>query len=272
MTQEDEVELTEANIHTHSSSRGRLIINADDWGRDERNTNKILECFDQRGLSSASGRVFMEDSERSANIAREQDLDIGLHLNLSEPFSASAVPTRLVAHHHKIRKFLCANRVARLLYHPALANSFRYVVACQVEEFSRLYGRLPDRIDGHHHMHLSANVLLQGLLPSGAIVRRHFSYEPGEKMIRNSVFRLYCRLFLGHQYQVTDFFFSLPPLAPAARMQRLFDLAKRFTVELETHPINAAEYRFLTDGELLRWTSQCSPASRFSKAIAPQRA
>jgi hypothetical protein len=69
--------LTEANIHTQPASCGCLIINADDWGRDDRTTNRILECFQRRVLSSASGMVFMEDSERTANITQDQGLDIG---------------------------------------------------------------------------------------------------------------------------------------------------------------------------------------------------
>jgi hypothetical protein len=266
----NEVELTEANIHTQPASCGCLIINADDWGRDDRTTNRILECFQRRVLSSASGMVFMEDSERAANIAREQGLDIGLHLNLSAPFSAPAVPTRLATHHQKIRECLCANRVARLLYHPGLADSFEYAVARQLEEFSRLYGRMPDRIDGHHHMQLSANVLLQGLLPRGTIVRRHFSYEPGEKIFRNSVFRLFSCALSGRRYRVTDFFFSLPPFAPPVRIQRIFNLAQSFVVEVETHPINPEEYRFLTEGDFLRWTNDCPPAPSFGSAVALQ--
>ena len=237
-------ELPGTNAHPQPALGGCLIINADDWGRDARTTDRTFECFQHGGLSSASGMVFMQDSERAARIAIDEGLDIGLHLNLSTPFSVSTVPTRLASHHQKIRECLCANRVARLLYHPGLADSFEYAVASQLEEFTRLYGRTPDRIDGHHHMHLSANVLLQGLLPFGTIVRRHFSYEPGEKILRNSVFRLFSRALLGGRYRITDFFFSLPPFAPAVRMHRIFNLARRFVVEVETHPINPEEYRF----------------------------
>jgi predicted glycoside hydrolase/deacetylase ChbG (UPF0249 family) len=264
----NEVELTETNIHLQPASCGCLIINADDWGRDDRTTNRTLECFHRRMLSSASGMVFMEDSERAANIAREQGLDIGLHLNLSAPFSAPLVPPRLATHHQKIREYLCANPIARLFYHPGLAGSFEYVVAAQFEEFSRLYGRKPDRIDGHHHMHLSANVLLQGLLPRGMIVRRHFSYEPGEKVVRNSVFRLFSSALLSRHYRVSDFFFSLQPFAPLARTQRIFNFAQSFVVEVETHPINPEEYQFLTEGDGLRWTNDCPPAPNFGNALA----
>lgn len=268
----DEVELTEANIDMKPVSCGCLIINADDWGRDDRTTNRILECFQHRALSSASGMVFMEDSARAASIATEQGLDIGLHLNLSAPFSATQIPSALASHHQKVSEYLFAHCFARLLYHPRLANSFEYVVARQFEEFTRLYGKPPDRVDGHHHMHLSANVLLQKLLPSGTIVRRHFSYEPGEKLVRNSVFRLFSRALLSGRYRLTDFFFSLPPFASAVRMQRIFTLARRFVVEIETHPINPGEYRFLTERDFCRWTGDCPPAVTFATASALQRA
>jgi chitin disaccharide deacetylase len=256
----------------HPVLGGCLIINADDWGRDPRTTDRTFECFQHGALSSASGMVFMQDSERAAAIAIEHGFDVGLHLNLSAPFSAPGTPTRLATDHQKVREYLCARRSARLLYHPGLANSFEYAVASQLEEFTRLYGRTPDRIDGHHHMHLSANVLLQGLLPSGTIVRRHFSYDPGEKMLRNSVFRLYSRALLAGRYRVTDFFFSLPPLAPEVRLRRIFSLTQRSVVELETHPVNPEEYRFLTGGDLLRWTTLCPPAATFGKPAVLQSA
>lgn len=247
-------------------SPGCLIINGDDWGRDDRTTNRILECFQGNVLSSASGMVFMEDSERAANIAREQGVDIGLHLNLSSPFSSCTVPVRLAGHHQKIREYLCSNRISRLLYNPGLVDSFEYAVNRQIEEFDRLYGRMPNRIDGHHHMHLSANVLFQRLLPRGTIVRRHFSYEPGEKILRNSAFRLFSSAMLARRYRVTDFFFSLPPLAPRGRLQRILKLARTFVVELETHPINPEEYRFLTEGGFIGSANECRPAANFSDA------
>jgi hypothetical protein len=260
------------NTRLQPALGGCLIINADDWGRDARTTDRTFECFQHGTLSSASGMVFMQDSARAASIAAERGLDIGLHLNLTATFSAPETPTRLASHQQKVREYLCAHRFARLLYHPGLANSFEYAVARQFEEFSRLYGSTPDRIDGHHHMHLSANVLLQGLLPSGAIVRRHFSYEPGEKIFRNSVFRLFSRALLAGRYRVTDFFFSLPPLKSEVRLQRIFNLAQRSVVELETHSINPEEYRFLTGGDLIRWTMDYPSAVTFGRAAALQSA
>jgi predicted glycoside hydrolase/deacetylase ChbG (UPF0249 family) len=261
-------ELPRTNTRMNPALGGCLMINADDWGRDTQTTDRTFECFQHGVLSSASGMVFMQDSERAAAIAIEHGFNIGLHLNLSAPLSVPGIPTLLATHHQKVCEYLCAHRSARLLYHPGLANSFEYTVARQFEEFSRLYGRTPDRIDGHHHMHLSANVLLQGLLPSGTTVRRHFSYEPGEKILRNSIFRLFSRALLAGRYRVTDFFFSLPPLKPEMRLQRIFNLAQRSVVELETHPINPEEHRFLTGGDFVRWTMDCPAAVTLGRAAA----
>jgi predicted glycoside hydrolase/deacetylase ChbG (UPF0249 family) len=44
-----------------------LIINADDFGMDEISTNRILECYDRRLITSTTAMVFMADSIRAAN-------------------------------------------------------------------------------------------------------------------------------------------------------------------------------------------------------------
>jgi hypothetical protein len=65
---------------------GRLIVNADDWGRDRHTTDRILECVVHKALSSASAMVFMEDCERAAAMDLERGIDCGLHLNFTAPF------------------------------------------------------------------------------------------------------------------------------------------------------------------------------------------
>ena len=132
-----------------------------------------------------------------------------------------------------------------MLFHPGLARSFEYVVAAQREEFFRLYGVQPDRIDGHHHMHLAANVVLQGLMPAGTAIRRNFSFRPGEKSLLNRWYRGALDGWLARRHRLTDYFFSLPPLDPW-RLQRIFSLSHESTVELETHPVNPEESRFLS--------------------------
>jgi predicted glycoside hydrolase/deacetylase ChbG (UPF0249 family) len=138
------------------------------------------------------------------------------------------------------------------VFHPWLIRSFEYIVEAQIDEFRRLYGADPERLDGHHHMHLCANVLFLGLLPPGTLVRRNFSFQPGEKSVLNRLYRRAVDSMLARRYRLVDFFFSLSPLEPLDRLQRIFSLARQFVVEVETHPIHPEEYRFLAGEEIFR--------------------
>jgi predicted glycoside hydrolase/deacetylase ChbG (UPF0249 family) len=243
---------------------GLLIVNADDWGRDNETTERTLECFQRGAISSVSAMVCMEDSERAAAIAREQGIDTGLHLNFTTPFSEAGTPWRLADHQKRIASYLRRNRLAQAVFHPGLIRSFEYVVAAQRDEFRRLYGAEPQRIDGHHHMHLCANVVLGRLLARGVTVRRNFSFQKGEKGVWNRVYRSAVDRMLAKRHRLTDFFFSLPPFDPPSRVQRIFSLATQFIVEVETHPAKPDEYRFLTAGEIFRWAGGAPVAARYS--------
>jgi hypothetical protein len=232
---------------------GLLIVNADDWGRDQETTARILECVLRRTVSSVSAMVYMEDSERAAAIACERGIDAGLHLNFTTPFSAPNRLPQMLEHQQKVAAYLLRHPFAQAIYNPLLARSFEYVANYQLEEFQRLYGIEPARLDGHHHMHLSANVMLGHLLPEGTIVRRNFSFRPGEKSVGNRLYRRIVDRMLARKHRLVDLFFSLPPLVPQERLRRIFAAAREFVVELETHPAKQEEYRFLAGGEMFRW-------------------
>lgn len=250
--------------NSKSQTQGALIMNADDWGRNRETTERISECVLRRTVSSVSAMVFMEDSERAAAVARERKIDAGLHLNLTTAFSAAGYPASLGKRQQELAKYLGGRRLAQVLFHPGLARSFEYVVSAQLDEYCRLYGAMPRRIDGHHHMHLCANVVLANLLPAGTIVRRNFSFERGEKSLYNRLYRRIVDRKLARRHRLTDFFFSLPPLEPPARLQKIFSLVRQSVVEVETHPVNPDEYRFLTEGEIFRWTGDCSIAPYYA--------
>jgi hypothetical protein len=237
---------------TEPAAGGLLIINADDWGRDSRTTRSICDCLERKTVSSVSAMVFMDDSEHAAALARDRGIDAGLHLNFTTPFTARRCPPRLAAHQLELSRFLCGHRFAPAVFHPQLIGSFDYVVQAQLAEFRGLYGTEPDRVDGHHHMHLCANALLGGLLPAGTVARRNFSFRPGEKGPWNRLYRVLTDRILARRNQLVDFFFSLSPLEPPRRLQGIFSLARQSVVEVETHPVNPDEYRFLHSGEILR--------------------
>lgn len=226
----------------------QVIVNADDWGLRRVATDRILDCVRAGSISSASAMVFMEDSERAASLAHAHSVDAGLHLNLTEPFSGAQVPATLHAHHQKLVAFLRRGRRGMLLPNSLLAPSFEYVVNAQLAEFERLYGRRPRHIDGHHHIHLCANVRGQKLLPAGTTVRRNFSFARGEKSWLNRKVRALQDRQLGQRHRITDYFFDLAPTADE-RLRRILQLALHADVEIECHPERDAEYQFLmSDG------------------------
>jgi len=247
-----------------ASPLGLLIINADDWGRDYETTARTLDCALHGTISSVSAMVFMQGSERAAAIAQERGIDAGLHLNFTTPFSASCAPTRLTEHQHRLSRYLLGQRLSHGAFHPGLAASFEYVVKAQLEEFRRLYGEEANRIDGHHHMHLCANVLFGGLLPAGTIVRRNFSFAPGEKSWGNRFYRKIVDRVLARKHPLVDLFFSLSPVGPVSRLDRIFSSARHSVVELETHPMNSEEYGFLTEGEVWRRVGDLQIAPQFA--------
>jgi chitin disaccharide deacetylase len=247
------------------SAAGRLIINADDWGRNFDTTERILECTRRKTISSVSAMVFMEDSARAAKIARESGIDAGLHLNLTTPFTDPRCPSELSAQQHRISEYFRRyHPLARVVYHPGLSLAFKSVVAAQIDEFRRIYGTDPTRIDGHHHAHLASNVVFGGLLPAGTIVRRNFSFKPREKSWYNLLFRNLVDHVVARNHRVTDYFFSIDPIDEPGRLQRIFSLAQQSVVEVETHPYVPEEYRFLSGTEILKLTEKFPIASTFA--------
>jgi len=228
-----------------------VIVNADDWGLNTATTNRICECAQARTLSSVSAMVFMDDSPRAALLAREFNIDAGIHLNFTCGFTGRDLPTLLVEHHRRVHTFLRRQRYARVVFHPLLVNSFDYVVKAQLEEFARLYGAPPSRLDGHHHMHLCANVMAQKLLPAGTIVRRNQSFAVGEKQGINRWYRRMQDRHLSQRHRTTDYFFDILPTEPP-RLKRLLDLARESNVEFEVHPGRIEEHKYLMSGEFPR--------------------
>jgi len=228
-----------------------LIINADDWGRNTATTDNSMVCFKNGRITSVSAMVFMEDSQRAAELALEHGLDVGLHLNFTTKFHRNIPSRKLMECQQRIATFLDTNKYYFLLYNPVLKGDFHYVFSAQYEEYMRLYHEPPTHIDGHHHMHLCTNVLLQRLIPKGSKVRRNFSFTLGEKSIVNRLYRSLVDKWLQQKYQCTDFFFSIAPIHQPDRLRRIVELSLAHTVELMVHPENQDEYSYLSSSKYM---------------------
>jgi predicted glycoside hydrolase/deacetylase ChbG (UPF0249 family) len=226
-----------------------LIINADDWGRSVAETDAALRCYQRGRVTSVSAMVFMDDSERAAELAKKNELDVGLHLNFTEKFTTNRYPEPLGNYHGEIVRFLRGSKYSQLLYNPFLRKKFVYSYEAQAEEFARLYDMPPSHIDGHHHMHLCANVLLSTLIPAGMKMRRNFSFWPREKSLFNRTYRSLIDCWLARRYQLPEYFFDLTQCIQQKKLDRVAALAKSSNVELMTHPIVHSEAEYLMGDE-----------------------
>lgn len=235
-----------------------LSINGDDLGWTREITDRILACYQKGKIGSASAMTFMKDSERAAELARESGLPVGLHLNLTRAFTGESITIKLREKHRSIAAYLNALKMNQVLYNPFLHKVFDYVFQAQWEEFVRLYGEQPTRLDGHHHMHLCMNMLFLNKYPKGMKVRRSFTFTSGEKGPINRLYRFLVDRWLTSRFQCTDYFFSLKPIEPE-RIRRIVLLSKSAEVELMVHPGVDKEYQYLLSEDWLRLI-KCSSA------------
>jgi hypothetical protein len=211
-------------------SRPLLIVTADDLGYDEATTDAILECFAAGAVTCASAMVFMADSERAARLAREHGLPVGLHLNLSEAFTAPAVAPEIARRQARLLPHFTdrGRRLRNWCWDPFVARGVAAATRDQVIEFSRLYGRGPDHVDGHRHVHVCLNVAFTRALAPGRTTRRALRQFDGGAL--RGPRRLRQRA-LDRRARTTDFLVPFSQASP----DRL-DLARRGSLEVMTHP------------------------------------
>lgn len=231
-----------------------LIINADDFGKSRFSTDRILECFREGRITAASGMVFMADSERAANLAALNNLDVGLHANFTLAFD-NVSDTDLVRIQKRASRFLNGCKYSILIYNPFLTISFRVLFAAQFSEYVRLYSAPPSHVDGHQHFHLCANMLVDLPIPKGNTVRRNFTFASKEKNALNRAYRRMVDSWIRRKYTTVDYFFDILPISDT-RMNFIADCAKHSAVELMVHPDRDEEYSYIMGNTFARILGQ----------------
>jgi len=225
-----------------------LYVNADDFGWTDEVTDRILSCYRNGRIHAASAMTFMRDSERASDLARSSNLSVGLHLNFTVELTGKTVTANLRDKHKILSTYLKARKFNQILYSPFLNKIFGYVFQAQWDEFSRLYGEEPKRLDGHQHMHLCMNMIASGRYPKGLSIRRNFTFNSGEKDLVNRLYRYLVDRWLRSRFLCTDFFFSMAPI-DKEKLHHLILLSKSSDVELMVHPGVQQEYLFLLSPE-----------------------
>jgi predicted glycoside hydrolase/deacetylase ChbG (UPF0249 family) len=226
---------------------GLLIVNADDWGGERGTTDAILETFQAGRVTSTSGMVYMADSDRAAAVARRSNLPVGLHLNLTQPFSDPATPPPVRARQRRLTEFFAGAgrdrrpgtaKLRRWIYDPGLRAEVDRAVADQVERFEALYGGPPTHFDGHNYVDLCPNVFLSRSLPTGSKMRNSLDRYPLDRTpmgaVRTLRQALRARRFASTRFVLHIAELSLPDDPRLA-------LARSVPIEVMGHPDNPAE-------------------------------
>jgi predicted glycoside hydrolase/deacetylase ChbG (UPF0249 family) len=223
---------------------GLLIVNADDWGYDAPTTDATLECFDAGTITSATGMVWMADSERAAAIAVERGLPIGLHVNLNERFTGRDVPEPVRERQARVVRWFRRFRLRRWVYDPTMRGEVDRCIADQLGRFRELYGREPTHFDGHRHVQVCPNVFLSSALPRGATLRTTLDLPP-LKRSPGALARSLRQRAIAARFRSTDFFFDIRGVHPSVDPHDRLSLARAATVEVMAHPGMPVELEML---------------------------
>lgn len=233
---------------------GLLIVNADDWGMDRDTTTAIARCLEAGSVTSLSAMVGMLGSEEAAHLELAPALTPGLHINLTEPFTAAGIDEDVRARQARLAHYFGGPSRRRWGVSPALFRDIERAIADQLAEFRRLYGREPSHFDGHEHIHQSLAVLAARTLPSGAKMRPSFTYLAGEKSPLNRATRSLINRGLRARFRAPRYFFSIRDMHPAlggTAMEEKLALSSGSAVEVMTHPGWEDERAILLDDSWL---------------------
>ncbi len=137
------------------SARRHIILCADDYGISPAVSAAIRDLIAHRRINATSVMVvapsFSKSEAEALHDAAADHAAIGLHLTLTAPFrplSGSFAPLRDGA-------FLPLSAMAgRGLGHMLTPALLKAEIAAQIAAFRSAFGRTPDYIDGHQHIHV----------------------------------------------------------------------------------------------------------------------
>jgi predicted glycoside hydrolase/deacetylase ChbG (UPF0249 family) len=135
-----------------------LIVNADDFGASTGATDPVIELQALGVVTSASALVRMRDSARAATLAREHELPVGLHLNLTLPFDGPDGSSAARERQRRLTEVFGAESWRTQLRVGPYSDPLADAIEDQLECFREAFGE-PTHLDGHHHVHVHPAVL-----------------------------------------------------------------------------------------------------------------
>ncbi|MFT3930459.1 MAG: ChbG/HpnK family deacetylase [Spongiibacteraceae bacterium] len=128
-----------------ASPHKRIVLCADDYAQSAAISDGILQLVEQRRLSAVS--CFSEadfwSSADNALLDYRDQIDIGLHFNLTQPFARAVISAKSLNH---VMGLAISRRIDRQQVTTALRT--------QLDRFESVAKQMPDFVDGHQHVHV----------------------------------------------------------------------------------------------------------------------
>lgn len=228
---------------------GLLIVNADDWGASTEATDATLAAFEAGAITSATAMMHMGDTGRAAQIGRERELALGLHLNLTQAFEDPGTPAGVAEVQARVVNAFATRRNRRFRIDPGTLWTIWRTLNDQLEAFRDLYGHEPTHLDGHNHAHL--NPMALSVIPMGMKVRTaHTSTVPTRPA--TEALRALRHGFIARWFGTTAAFYSIRRIHPALGghgLDEVLERARAEPVEIMTHPAWEDELEILLSDE-----------------------
>lgn len=236
----------------------KVIVNADDFGKDENCSSAIIECFEKGLISQTTLMVNMPYTEEAVRLAKRKAIDshIGLHITLTEgvPITDQIKECRTFCDDNGCFLKNGFRSVVYGRYKKNEENALRIELEAQICRYLDL--ELPlMHCDGHHHAHIALPVfyVLAPLLVKYQFrsVRKHI-YSSWDSLFHPHI-RVWLQNYLRRyprQLKKVDYFGSVEH---CIRHWKLFQQGK--SVEVMVHPRYNSEGSLVDfkvdDGELM---------------------
>jgi chitin disaccharide deacetylase len=225
--------------------RSRLIINADDFGKDDTTNQTILANLSSGEITSASIMANGDSFQKACEMVDANNIDnaIGIHLTLDEGIPLS----------EKMKSFtndrgeMCLKRKPFIFDRDLLSAAY-FEVRAQIVHVMN-HGIMPTHLDSHRHFHVSFSIGRIVIALAREFGIRHVRLARNlacASNFRTGMYKWLFNTYLSSRIETTDRFTDLFDFYEKFRNERI----PKGTIECMCH-LDASE-RGLRDQELLQ--------------------
>ncbi|GAB3102841.1 ChbG/HpnK family deacetylase [Bordetella tumbae] len=157
--------LNESSLDNDGRCWKHIVVCGDDFGMNSSVDAGMFQLAQLGRLSAISCLTQGPTFSANARLLRDANVEVGLHLNLTEAFG----------HRDQLAVMPLSALVTRAYAGYLNDEQIDAQLARQFDAFERVLGRAPDYVDGHQHVHQLPRVLPRLLL---LLRKRYGSYRP----------------------------------------------------------------------------------------------